>query len=944
MAWPYDAVTPIKQELYIDGAWVDITDDTRGDDKPVIIQRGYSSAQAGVSAGTVAFSLNNADGKYSPRNPLSPYYGLLPRNVPHRCSITLDTTSLRLTDTSVTSTGVYDGARAWTADKASLDITGDIDMRIDAEADDWYGRMGHILAAKYVTTGNQRSWLFGTTPLGYLRFAWSTDGTTTNRIVITSTETIEARGRQVFRVTLDVNNGAAGNTVTFYTGDAVGGTFTQLGDPVVTSGTTSIFSSSANLEVGTIDNGGARGITIGGTDTDPFTGKIYVYQLRSSIGGTVVATMDATAQARGTTTWADGAGSPNTWTLEASAEITDADYRFHSEIYEFPPEWDPSGNDVYVRINASDVVERLTSGEKPLKSPIFRNLTRYTLDGYWPMEDDFTSTTQIGAYAGRPGYVTSGAFGTATDLPGTAGALTFTDDTAYASGQELRPAAATGTSFALWYFKMNVIPGSSVEFFASYYSGGTVYKATVNCDATTYTLNIRDASGAALATSVSGFGTGAEPDQWLAMRLKMTQSGGTINWEWAWYPVGGAVLYGQSGSFSGTFGRPWRWISWPYTGKTNLLLAHVALAREDLDFEGADFVGSTNGYIAETARRRAIRLSAEENVPFWWIGAQTIDSDDASPPMGAQGLLTYSDLMQEAAATDGGIMYAPRDKLGLCIRSYYSMLNRDYPSLDYSSKHLSGRLTPRELRDIKNDVTITRAGGTSGRAVEAEGPNGTTLAGTYDVSIPRSVAADDQLVPMAEREVFFGTWNELRQTTMQVELHRAPLLADTDLSAAVATLDIGTPVAIENLPLYAGGPDDAICQVLGYAETLHNLMRTFVFNTVPYGTYLVGTYGTAGRRYAAKFTTLKTSIDDNDTSLTFTMSDTRETWDTTSEPYDVIIAGERMTVTSMGALAGSDQTATVTRGVNGISKSISAGEVVQIWMPARYAMKPGGPA
>ncbi len=943
MAWPYSAVTPIKQELFIDGAWVDITDDTRGADKPVIISRGYSSAQASASAGTIGFALDNADGKYSPRNPLSPYWGLLPRNVPHRCSITLATTSLRLTDTSVVTSGDYDGARAWTADKASLDITGDIDMRIDAEADDWYGRMGHILAAKYNATGNQRSWVFGTTPTGYLQFAWSTDGTSTNRIAVTSTVPIATIGRQVFRVTLDVNNGAAGNTATFYTGDTVGGTFTQLGSAVVTSGTTSIFSSTANLEVGSYNDGGGRGSTIGTLDVDPFTGKIYAFQLRSSIAGTVVATMDATAQAVGTTSWADASAAPNTWALTASAEITNADYRFHSEIYEFPSEWDNTGTDVYASINASDVVERLTSGQKPLRSPIFRNLSQYASDGYWPMEDDFSSTTQIAAYVGKPGYVTDGAFGTATDLPGTAGALTFTSDSGYASGQELRPAAATGTGFSLWYFKMTTIPGSSVEFFATYYSGGTVYKATVNCDATTFTLNFRDASGAVLATSASGFGAGAEPDQWLAMRLKLTQSGGTINWEWAWYPIGAPVLYGQSGSFSGTFGRPWRWISWYYTGKTNLLLAHVAIARIDLGFNGANFISSTNGYIGESARERAKRLAAEQSVPFWWIGPQTIQGDDASVPMGVQGTLAFPDLLQECVAADGGIIYAPRDKFGLCIRSYYSMLNRGYPTLNYTSKHLSGKLTPRELRDIKNDVTITRTGGTSGRAVKTDGPNGTVLAGTYDQVIPRNASADDQLTPMAEREVFLGTWDELRQTGMQVELHRAPLVADATLSAQIAALDIGAPVAVSNIPLYAGGPNDAICQVLGYAETLGNKTRGHVFNTVPYGPYLVGMYGALGRRYAAKFTTLKTTVNSSATSLVFTMSDARETWSTTNEPYDVIIAGERITVTSMAALSGSDQMATVTRGVNGISKSISAGEVVQIWMPARYAMKPRGP-
>lgn len=942
MAWPYSALLPIRQELYIDGAWVDITDDTRGSQREITITRGYSQQQTALGAGQISFYLNNADGKYSPRNPTGPYWGLLPRNVPHRCSIALATTSLRLTDTSTVTTGDYDGARAWTADKASLDITGDIDVRIDCEADDWYGRMGHILASKYSTVSNQRSWVFATTPLGYLQLIWTTDGTAATRNIIRSTATIEPRGRQTFKVTLDVNNGAGGNTVTFYTSDSVTGTFTQLGSPVVTTGATSIFSSSAKLQMGTATEDANRGAFTGSADCDPFTGKIYRCQVRSSIGGTVVADMDATAQARGTTSWSDGLTSPNTWTLEASAEITDADYRMHSQIYEFPSEWDPTGSDVYVNILAMDKVEQLTSGEKALDSPIFYNLSHQAPDGYWPLESGATDPSQIGAYAGLTGAVTDGAFSTATDLPGTGGALSFTTDSGAASGNAGTTGAATGTSFFLWYFKMANLPAGTVDFFHTYYTGGNVYRAFLQCSSTAFTLHIQNASGADLDALTVSFGAGAEPTQWLAMRLLMTQSGGTASWELAWYPIGGAVAFGTSGSFAGTFGKPTRWIAWPYTGKSDLQIAHVFLSRTDPGFTTSNFIGSTNGYIGESARERAVRICAQKSIPFWWIGPQTIDSEDASVPMGVQTQKTATDLLQECADADGGILFSPRDKLGLCIRSYYSLLNRGWPELDYTAQHLSGQLRPRELRDIRNDVTITRTGGSFGRAVKEDGPNGITLAGTYDVSIPRSASRDDQLVPMAEREALIWTWDEARQTVVQVELHRAELVADSALSAEVAALDVGTPVALTNLPAYAGGPDDAVLLALGYTETLANITRTLSYNTVPYGPYLTGIYGGA-RRYGAKFTTLGSGVNSSATTLSFAISDDRETWSTTAVPYDVIIAGERITVTAMAGVSGGAQSATVTRSVNGVVKALDADEVVQIWMPARYAMRPRGP-
>lgn len=949
MAWPDDEATPIRQELYVDGEWVDITDDGRGGTQEIGITRGYTSQQAQLGAATISFYLNNRDGQYSNRNPYSPHYGLLLRDTPYRCSLTLAGTSLRLTDTSVLDTGAYDGARAWTADKASLDITGDIDVRIDCEADDWRGRCGQILAAKYMTSGNQRSWGFTVSEQGVLLFFWSSDGTAGARLFARSTALVTGLGRQALRATLDVNNGAAGNTVTFYTSDSISGTWTQLGATVIQSGTTSVFSSTANLEVGTVANGADRG-TLSNLNAEPFCGKIYAFELRSSISGTVVAKMDATAQARGTTSWSDGLTSANTWTLTNSAEITDADYRFHAEVPEFPPEWDSSGTDVYVNINASDVVERLTSGQKPLKSPIFRNLSQYDLDSYHTMEDDFSSTERTSAYVGQPGFITDAAFGTFPELPGAAGGLSFTSDDGYASGGVENSGAATGTSYALWYFKFSALPGSEVEFFNSYYTGGNVYRAVVSCSATAYRLKIQDSDYADLVNNITAFGGSGEPTTPIAMRLKMTQSGGTINWEWGWYQVGAPVLWGQSGSFSGTFGKPRSWISWPFTGKDTLQLAHVALARVDIGFTDYSFYGSTNGYVDESARDRAVRLCAEERVPFWWIGPRLLGAtDQKSAFMGAQGLLALTDLLQECADTDGGILFSPRDKRGLCIRSYYSMLNRARPELDYTANHLSGKLTPRELRDFRNDVTVTRTGGASGRYVKTEGPNSTTALGrTYDVVVPRSAAADSQLIPLAQREVLFGTWDELRQPSIQVELHRRALLADADLSAAIAALDIGEPLALANLPLWAGGPDDAVTLVVGYVETLGNITRTLRFNAVPYGPYLVGIWGSSSfataSLWAPRYTTLGAGYDDNDTSLSFSISDPREYWSTTNEPYDVKIAGEIMTVTSMGALSGSGpwtQTATVTRSVNGIVKSLPSGSPVELVKAGRWALRSG---
>jgi hypothetical protein len=77
------------------------------------------------------------------------------------------------------------------------------------------------------------------------------------------------------------------------------------------------------------------------------------------------------------------------------------------------------------------------------------------------------------------------------------------------------------------------------------------------------------------------------------------------------------------------------------------------------------------------------------------------------------------------------------------------------------------------------------------------------------------------------------------------------------------------------------------------------------------------------------------------TAVTFTTGNSDETWSTTT-PYDVMIAGQRNTVTAMGAAAlvgGSyDQAATLTRGVNGVTKALAAGEPIHVANPMRYAL------
>ncbi|HKX46592.1 MAG TPA: hypothetical protein VJP77_07805 [Planctomycetota bacterium] len=88
MAFPDDPLDVVV-ELEIDGVWTDVTAYAFTRD-PVEITRGQSAEGKRLEPSRCELTLNNADGRFSPRNPTSPYFGLLGRNTPLRVSVGAD--------------------------------------------------------------------------------------------------------------------------------------------------------------------------------------------------------------------------------------------------------------------------------------------------------------------------------------------------------------------------------------------------------------------------------------------------------------------------------------------------------------------------------------------------------------------------------------------------------------------------------------------------------------------------------------------------------------------------------------------------------------------------------------------------------------------------------------------------------------------------------------
>lgn len=201
--------------------------------------------------------------------------------------------------------GVTPG-RAWAPDAPALDIVGDLDIAAYAAPTDWTPASQQALIGKWVSAGNQRSYLLTILAGGGIRLFWSPDGITTAVAASSTVAPSVADGAPLWvRATLDVDNGAAGRTVRFYT-STDGANWNQLGADVVQAGVTSIFAGSAELSVGSRDSGAS----------DRFIGQIFEAWVASGIDGPMVAN-PVFDQPAGTTMFVDAQG--NTWTVAAPA-------------------------------------------------------------------------------------------------------------------------------------------------------------------------------------------------------------------------------------------------------------------------------------------------------------------------------------------------------------------------------------------------------------------------------------------------------------------------------------------------------------------------------------------------------------------------------------------------------------------------------------------------
>jgi RHS repeat-associated protein len=216
-------------------------------------------------------------------------------------------------------------AVASTADSSALTLTGDLDVRAAANLGTVPAE-GAVLVAQYSTSGTGRqAYALRVLSDGRPELQWwPSGGSSYNLATATTAAAVQPGQILAIRATLKLNDGNGHRVITFFGKsttpervavdiDKIDDGWTQIGQAVTQSGTTSVADSSSPLTVGAYDGGPAQ------------PGTYYGAEVRNGIGGTVIAAPDFSKSSE----WGDGATqatdrTSKLWTLTGStAHIAD---------------------------------------------------------------------------------------------------------------------------------------------------------------------------------------------------------------------------------------------------------------------------------------------------------------------------------------------------------------------------------------------------------------------------------------------------------------------------------------------------------------------------------------------------------------------------------------------------------------------------------------------
>lgn len=298
------------------------------------------------------------------------------------------------------------------------------------------------------------------------------------------------------------------------------------------------------------------------------------------------------------------------------------------------------------------------------------------------------------------------------------------------------------------------------------------------------------------------------------------------------------------------------------------------------------------------------------------------------------------DLLQECVDVDQGVLLERETAFGLAYEPRIALYNQDARlTLSYPGHQLAA--VPKPVpgdQNLHNVVTVTRPSGSSatsqldaGRLSVLPPPAGV---GVYPDAPSLNVRDDAALQQHAAWRVYLGTVNEPRYPAISVNMAHPAMATLRDSALRVL---FGAKVVITSPPSRLGGDVSQI--VIGIQETITHFEHRITFVGQPESPYHVG----------VRDDTVRGRRDSDGSYLTVDASPIETVWQVATPsgllwttaagdfPQDLMVGGEQVTVTSITG-ATSPQQFNVTRSVNGVTKTQTAGTAVHVLRPTVRAL------
>lgn len=903
MAFPQDVLST-KVEIWYDQQWNEITSDVRGtgteDGEIEIDPRGQPDESSGMSVAQCSLSVNNRDGKYSPRNFVSPLYGKIGINSPIRIITDVSDTANVEDDFST------DGTNGWP----------------NADSGHVWTSLG--TAADYLTSAG----------LAYHRHA------AVNVEHRSSLDALEVTDFDCLLEGIACEAAPTGDAVAVVLRGRMSGAGADYVQARVVFFSGTVFLNIDQSEDGVFSSSDADTVD-GVTDADTISIRFRsvgrdLYLRAWETGTTEPSTWNITVKTPVITPGqmavisVCGASLSNTLPFDVTFQEISFNLGiilFTGEVTEWPKRWDKTGNDVWVTLEASGLTRRLSQGNKPVGSPLYRHLKSLDLTGYWSFENmegtgyqnltvasDLDNGASLHQLYPLPDRVAAIKFSDEDTLKGSdplgsvylgASNRDFNYDYIGYGSANLLQTSATHDSFSVSVWnrvelrtdEANPFLETVVAVEMQNFSDVAFYLFTIqysiSATVPTVTVFANGYTNAPLTNPVSATYTATLTPEWHNYQFAVERAGTDIVLR---IIVDGAFAALDTYTTTAT-GQPailnTLQMQSQASSSIGLSFGHLAIASGVTSNPLLDAVTDTvsiglEAYAGELAADRLTRLFAEEGINFELDSGDSATDPDPGTELGPQRSDTFLNLVQAAAQADDGVLFEMREDFGYRYRTRWALYGRTTAlELDYANADLSE--VPETTDDdqrLRNKIIVKRDGG-AGQVVaeQTTGPLSTNDpraaipgAGLYDDSATVNLFSDDQRLDYANWRKYLGTWDESRFPGVSVALHRTQFTGNKTKMASAALLDIAEILTIVNPPVWLP-PDSVVLQVRSVKIFLSNFNWGIDWSCLPGRPWQeVATASAEYGRADTASSSLVSAVDDNDTEFVVTTAETDLPW------------------------------------------------------------------